>query len=211
MNQILKKILIFSIISLSFIALLYYCSKKIDKKRKEDSEINEKLEQGTCIFDRVNLENLFINYNDKSFKSILNLDSLKLKFSEQLSKITINNTDTVYAIKTIRIDNTIFTFYQKANLAAIKSIEFDFSSQFNFTINNNIVFTPEYKLEDFKVQYPKSYVCKLNHATSWNKEQYALRIDNSNFESKFKCIVLYFNDTENLVYIEFHYDFENNE
>jgi hypothetical protein len=211
MKQVLKKLFIFALIASSFIGLLFYCSSRIDEKRKEEKERKEKIEEGTCEFDRVDLENLKINYNRKSFKSVLDFDSLKLKFYDQLAKLAVNNTDTSYTLKSIRVDNTIFTFYVKGRLAAVKSIELDFSSQFSFSINDSIAFTPEYKLDDFKAQYPKSYACRLNHATSWKKEEHALKIDNTNYNSKFKYIVFYFNNAENLVYLEFYYDFENNE
>lgn len=211
MKHVLNKLLIFALIGTSFIGLIFYCSSRIDEKRKEEKERNEKIEQGTCEFDRVDLENLRINYNGKSFKSVLDLDSLKLKFYDQLAKLAVNNTDTSYTLKSIRVDNTVFTFYAKGHLAAVKSIELDFSSQFSFSINDSIAFTPEYKLDDFKAQYPKSYACRLNHATSWKKEEYALKIDNRDFNSKFQYIVLYFNNAENIVYIEFYYDFEHNE
>ena len=101
MTQFLKKILIFALIASSFIGLLFYCSSKIDGKRKEEKERNESIEQGTCVFDRIDLENLAINYNDKSFKSILDLDTLKLKFYEQLAKISINKADTAYPLRCI--------------------------------------------------------------------------------------------------------------
>lgn len=211
MKQALKKLFIFVLLASSFIGLLFYCSSRIDENRKEEKERNEKIEEGTCVFDRIDLENLTINYNGKSFNSILDLDSLKLKFYDQLAKLTVNNTDTAYTLKSIRVDNTVFTFYTKGHLAAVKSIELDFSSQFSFSINKSIAFTPEYKLDDFKAQYPKSYACRLNKATSWRSEEYALKIENSDFNSKFQYIIFYFNNAENLKYIEFYYDFENNQ
>lgn len=211
MKQVLKKLFIFALIASSFIGLLFYCSSRIDEKRKEEKERNERIEQGSCEFDKVDLENLRINYNGNSFKSVLDLDSLKLKFYDQLAKLTFSNADTAYTLKSIRVDNTIFTFYTKGHLAAIKSIELDFSSQFSFSINNNTAFTPEYKLEDFKIQYPKSYSCRLNQSTSWKKEEYELKIDNKEINSKFQYILFYFNNAENLKYIEFYYDFETNQ
>ncbi len=118
----------------------------------------------------------------------------------------LNVDDTSSSLKSFKIGNTLFTFYQRGKLAAINSIRMDFSSQFTFNLNDKLIFSPEFKLGDFEENFSKSFSCGEVIATSLIDEQSALRIDNSVESSRLKFIILYFNHAENLSNVGFYYE-----
>ena len=182
---------------------LRYCAHKIDESRAEKKERNEKLEAGTCEFDKADLDNLLIKNGHRTFKPLLEMAKLKALFSDDLVKLDINDTSKTY---TYRIDNNDFTFYKKDNLAAIGQIDLDLSSRFSFQLSETTTFSPEYKLDEFEEQFPKSFSCRESILTSNVTEYFAVRIDNRNLSSDLKFIVLYFDHAEKLHKIEFYHE-----
>jgi hypothetical protein len=176
---------------------------KLEKNRIEKNERDEKLSKGTCVFDSADLDNFHITRWEKSFKPILSVLDFKKYFKDDLFNVELN--DTLQELKTIRIDNNDFSFPQAAQDIFVNSINLDKTSQFAFAVNEKINFTPDYKLDDFKEQFPKSYSCRENVSSSTKIEEFALRLDNSNQSSELKFIVLYFNRVDNLSLIEFYY------
>ncbi|HXB40004.1 MAG TPA: hypothetical protein VNZ49_05635 [Bacteroidia bacterium] len=204
-KYVLRKIFFFLLSISLFFGLVYYCSYKIDQKRAEEKERKEKLEEGRCEFNKLDLQNITISYYKKSFKLFVNADSLKFQFNEQI------RFDAKYdTIDYFRIDNTDFELIINKNIRAIKAIDLDKSSVFGFSISGEKFFEPGFDLGDFKKRYPKSYACRDNNAISWRTEKSAIRIDNTNFNNSCQYAVFYFNKAESLYRIEFVYDFEIN-
>lgn len=209
LKQLFKNLLLYILIVLFAISIIWYCSNKIDKNKKEEKERNERIEQGNCEFNRVNLESFDIVYNKFShFKPVLNLDTLRRLFSDQLNSFKTSNDSSQNAIHKFRISNTEFDFYQRENLAAIKSIKLDFSSPFKFQIDTVLLFLSSNKLSDFETIFPGSYACCEKRVYSLRSEYSMLKVENSNEKSHLKYFLLYFRNSENMALIEFYYDFE---
>ncbi len=210
MHPLIKKILRYLIAICVAIGLIYYVSSKIDEKRKEESDRIEKIQTGNCDFDEIDLKSLAVTYNGRSFKTILNLDTLKMFFSEYLSGLNTRDStnDNSLIEKSFRIENNTFWYYQKENKAYLKMIDMNFNSPFTVQINGKTIFTPQFQLKDFEDKYPKSYSCRWNQSTTWRSETYAIRFNSNRIGSDLNGLILFFTNAENLCGMEFLYSFE---
>lgn len=202
-TRFFNKLAIATIIIIVVIWLVNLALSNLENARIEKKERDENLKNGTCIFDTVDLDNFLITNWHKTFKPILNLNDFKKYFNDNL--FNVNLSDTTQDLITIRIDNNDFSFHQTGQNIVVNSINLDKTSQFTFAIKDKLSFSPDYKLANFKEQFPLSFSCRENVSSSSKMEEFALKLDNSNESSKLQSVVLYFNRADNLSFIEFYY------
>ncbi|OFY83532.1 MAG: hypothetical protein A3F72_12985 [Bacteroidetes bacterium RIFCSPLOWO2_12_FULL_35_15] len=176
---------------------------KLENNRLEKNERDEKLAKGTCVFDKVDLDSLVISKWEKTFKPILSVTDFKKYFNDELLNVKLN--DTLQDVQTIKIDNSDFSFHNIGQNIFVNAINIDKTSQFTFNVKEKLNVTPDYDLDNFKEQFPKSFSCRENVSTSTKIEEFALRLDNSNKASELQFIILYFNRADNLCLVEFYY------
>lgn len=128
MKSVFKKIFVTVGVMASVFGMIWKCASHIDKARSEKRERETKLEQGTCVFDAVDLTAMSIGHNGMPLKFMEKLDYLKQRYPEAFRHVP--SSATYRKGRQIRIANTELTleergdFLESPNLVLIYPVNF---------------------------------------------------------------------------------------
>lgn len=205
-----KRILIKITIYLGVITLIVWGVYKgltnLDKMKADDKERAIRLENGTCVFDTMNLDRLYIKGNGKPFPFVLNMDTLIHYHNGEMYDFTYDTTLPDSSHLSFMLDNVKFYFDQNKNKGWITEIALDHSSPFQiFSDNNLVVIDPSERLPWYIEKFPKSYECRAEINSSITTLQTEIRIDNSVETSDLKFMLLHFSVSDQVVGLELGY------
>lgn len=206
MKSVFKKIFVTVGVMAAVFGMIWKCASHIDKARSEKRERETKLEQGTCVFDAVDLTAMSIGHNGMPLKFMEKLDYLKQRYPEAFRHVP--SSATYRKGRQIRIANTELTLEERGDFFRITQLGFDLSSEFQLTIPAKTPINCDYTLPQFNTEYPNSYACRETFLHTSKTEHVIVRIDNTRADSELQFILLYFNFMEKLYQAEFIYSGE---
>jgi hypothetical protein len=205
-QRILLKIVIFSGIVLLLVSMVYRGLTNLDKKKADDKERSIRLENGTCVFDKLNLDRLLVKGNGRAFPLMMNIDTLLFYHKGELYDF-VYDTSLENSHQSFVIDNVKFNFDQNKNRGLVTEIKLDHASPFQFvTEKGNVILDPSERLPLYIEQFPKSYECRTEMNSNITTLMTEIRIDNTVKGSALKFMLIHFSVADQVVGVDFAYE-----
>lgn len=174
--------------------------------KADDRERAIRLENGTCVFDKMNLDRLNVKGNGRPFPLSLNMDTLVYYHSGEIYDFVYDPDLPDSSHLAFMLDNVKFNFDQNANKGWITEVKLDHSSPFQIVSDNDIVAVdPSERLPWYIEKFPKSYECRSEMNSSLATLLTEIRIDNSNEASSLKFMQIHFSVADEVVGVKFSY------
>ena len=206
MRRFLVKILVFSGILLLIGWLIYRALSSLDKMKADDKERAIRLENGTCVFDKMDLDKLLVKGNGRPFHVEMNIDTLLYYHKGELYNF-VYDSNSSFGNQSFMLDNVKFSFDQNKNRGSLIEIPLDHSSPFQLVSDNNrLVVDPSEHLPWYIKKFPRSYECREEVNSNIATLRTELRIDNSVEGSDLKFMVIKFSVADEVVDVAFNYE-----
>lgn len=178
----------------------------LDKMKADDKERKIRLQNGTCEFNRMNLDKSVVKGNGRPFPMMMNIDTLLYYHKGELYSF-VYDSSLANSHESFMLDNTKFYFDQKKNIGCMTEIKLDRSSPFQIiSDNNNVIVDPSERLPWYIEKFPKSFECRTEINSSIATLVTELRIDNSEENSSLKFMLIHFSNADQIVGVEFSYE-----
>ncbi len=205
MKRILTKAVIYSSVIILVVWLIYLGLTNLDKMKAEDKERAIRLENGTCVFDKMNLDNVVVKGNGRPFSMMLNIDTLLYYHKGELYDF-IYDPVLENSHQAFKLDNVKFNFDQNKNNGRLTEIKLDHSSPFQIVSeNDNFVVDPSKRLGWYIEKFPKSYACRVEINSNITTLMTEIRIDNNIERSDLKYMLIHFSVADEVVGVNFSY------